>query len=127
MCGSGEASQESEEMPGLCNVFAQIPTELPQELCRCLLSTPGFRIERIVSRGHSSPEGFWYDQETDEWVMLLSGAARLALEGREPVDLRPGAFVNISAHQRHRVEWTDPGCPTIWLAIPYAARPVASE
>ncbi len=127
VCGSGEASQEHGEMPDLCNAFAQIPAELPQELCQCLLSAPGFRIERIVSRGHSSPEGFWYDQETDEWVMLLSGAARLALEGREPVDLRPGAFVNIPAHQRHRVEWTDPERPTIWLAIHYAARPVASD
>jgi cupin 2 domain-containing protein len=114
------------ERAGLTNVFAQIPAELPEELSQCLLSTPDFRIERIVSWGHSSPEGFWYDQETNEWVVLLAGAARLTLEGSEPVDLVPGAFVNIPAHQKHRVEWTDPARPTIWLAIHYVARPATS-
>jgi len=116
-----------EERAGLTNVFAGIPAERTEELCQCLLIAPGLRIERIVSWGHSSPEGFWYDQETDEWVMLCSGAARLTLEGSEPVDLWPGAVVNIPAHQRHRVEWTDPARPTIWLAIHYAARPAASD
>src|SRR4051812_33223287 len=86
---------------GLSNVFAQIPAELAEEHFQCLLSAPGLRIERIVSQGHSSPEGFWYDQDTDEWVMLLAGAARLTLEGSEPFNLWPGGFVNIPAHQRH--------------------------
>ena len=104
-------------MLGLTNLFAEIPADLPEELFQTLLDTPGLRIERIVSLGHASPERSWYDQETDEWVLLLQGAARLRFEGQEPLDLRPGAFVTIPAHKRHRVEWTDPDRPTIWLAI----------
>jgi cupin 2 domain-containing protein len=104
-------------MAGLTNLFADIPADLPEELIQTLLSTPGLRIERIISLGHSSPEGFWYDPEAPEWVLLLKGAARLRFEGDEPIDLRPGAFVNIPAHRRHRVEWTAPSEPTIWLAI----------
>jgi cupin 2 domain-containing protein len=99
----------------LTNLFADIP----EELIQALLCTPGLRIERIVSLGHASPEGFWYDQEASEWVLLLKGAARLRFEGEEPIELRPGAFVNIPPHRRHRVEWTDPHEPTIWLAIHY--------
>jgi len=106
-------------MAGLSNLFAEIPADLPEELIQTLLGTPGLRIERIASRGHASPEGSWYDQEAHEWVLLLKGAARLRFEGDEPIDLRPGAFVNIPAHRRHRVEWTDPSEPTIWLAIHY--------
>jgi cupin 2 domain-containing protein len=106
-------------MAGLTNLFAEIPADLPEELIQTLLSTSNVRIERIVSLGHASPEGFWYDQETHEWVLLVKGAARLMFEGKEPIDLRPGSFVNIPAHQRHRVEWTDPTQPTIWLAIHY--------
>ena len=104
-------------MDGLANLFADIPDDLPEELILTLLSTPGVRIERIISLGHNSPEGFWYDQEAHEWVLLLIGAARLRFEGEEPIDMRPGAFVNIPAHKRHRVEWADPSEPTIWLAI----------
>jgi cupin 2 domain-containing protein len=104
-------------MDGLKNLFADIPASLPDELVQQLLGTPGVRIERIVSLGHASPEGFWYDQQAHEWVLLLTGAARLTLEGEEPLDLLPGAFVNIPARRRHRVEWTDPTRPTIWLAV----------
>lgn len=108
-------------MAGLRNLFADIPTDLPEELIQPLLSTSKVRIERIVSLGHASPKGIWYDQETPEWVLLVKGAARLMFEGEEPIDLRPGSFVNIPAHKRHRVEWTDPTQPTIWLAIHYEA------
>ena len=106
-------------MVDLENLFADIPDELPEELIRSLLSRPGLRIERIVSLGHASPEGFWYDQKDGEWVLLLKGAARLRFEGEEPIELRPGSFVNIPARRRHRVEWTDPGEPTVWLAVHY--------
>ncbi len=106
-------------MADLTNLFADIPADLPDELVQALLDMPALRIERIVSRGHASPEGFWYDQETHEWVLLLTGAARLRFEGEEPIDLRPGSFVNIPAHKRHRVEWTDPSQPTIWLGVHY--------
>lgn len=103
------------------NVFADLPTALPEELFQTLLNTPSLRIERIISLGHASPDGFWYDQPTHEWVLLLSGAARLCFEGQPAMELAPGAYVNIPAHTRHRVEWTDPHQPTIWLAIHYSS------
>ena len=92
---------------------------MPDELVQTLLATTSLRIERIVSQGHASPEGFWYDQDAPEWVLILSGAARLRFEGEEPVDMTPGAFLNIPAHRRHRVEWTDPARATVWLAVHY--------
>ena len=109
-------------MAALTNMFDDIPAGLPEELVQTLLGTPGLRIERIVSLGHASPEGFWYDQEASEWVLLLKGAARLRFEGEEPIELGPGSFVNIPARKRHRVEWTDPGEVTIWLAVHYGDR-----
>ena len=100
------------------NLFAGISAELPHELCETLLTATTVRIERIVSLGHASPEGFWYDQDTHEWVLLIQGAARLRLEGEDrPVEMKPGDFVNIPAHKRHRVEWTEPTAATIWLTI----------
>ncbi len=110
-------------MDRFTNLFAEIPADLPEEHLQTLLNTPDVRVERIVSLGHASPEGFWYDQETHEWVLLLTGAARLRFEGEEPIELRSGACVNIPAHQRHRVEWTDPNQPTVWLAIHYREEP----
>ncbi len=109
-------------MAGLTNLFADIPADLPEELIQPLLSAPGVRIVRIVSLGHTSPEGFWYDQAEHEWVLLLMGAARLRFEDEEPIELMPGSFVNIPAHRRHRVEWTDPDKPTAWLAVHYGER-----
>ena len=106
-------------MAALTNIFDDIPAGLPAELVQTLLSTPGFRIQRIVSLGHASPEGFWYDQAEHERVLLLKGAARLRFEGEEPIELGPGSFVNIPAHRRHRVEWTDPDRATVWLALHY--------
>jgi cupin 2 domain-containing protein len=111
--------EEVATMAGFTNLFADIPADLPEELFQTLLSTSNVRIERIISLGHASPQGFWYDQETHEWVLLVKGAARLMFEGEEPIDLRPGSFVNVPAHRRHRVEWTDSTQPTIWLAIHY--------
>lgn len=100
------------------NIFHDLPpVNAGDEAFQTLLQTPGVRIERIVSHGHRSPEGFWYDQNVDEWVLLLSGAAKLRFEGEEPIELKPGSYVQIPAHRRHRVEWTDLTQPTIWLAI----------
>jgi cupin 2 domain-containing protein len=106
-------------MPLPKNLFDDLPDALPEELFQTLLGAPGVRVERIVSRGHASPEGFWYDQDEHEWVLLLRGAARLRFEGEPAMDLVPGSFVNIPAHKRHRVEWTDPARTTVWLAIHY--------
>ena len=107
------------------NLFADVPTELPDELFQTLLTTPSVRIERIISLGHASPEGFWYDQDTHECVLLLSGAARLQFDGEMSFEMKAGSFVNIPAHKRHRVEWTTPTQPTIWLAIHYS-EPIAA-
>jgi cupin 2 domain-containing protein len=106
------------------NLFADIPTGLPAELVQTLVDGADVRIERIVSHGHSSPDGSWYDQETDEWVLVLQGAARLQFECQQPIELRPGDTVDIPAHVRHRVDWTTPAEPTVWLAVHY--RPAAA-
>ena len=100
------------------NLFGDVPTQLPDEVFTTLLDADNVRIERIVSRGHASPDGFWYDQDRHEWVMLLSGAARLLFEDGV-VEMKPGAFMNIPAHLKHRVEWTTPDEPTIWLSVHY--------
>ena len=100
------------------NIFANLPTNLPDELTTVLQEGNGVRIERIVSTGHRSPDGFWYDQPENEWVLVLQGAARLAFEDRV-VELVTGDFINIPAHQKHRVEWTSPTEPTVWLAVFY--------
>jgi cupin 2 domain-containing protein len=93
---------------------------LPQELVRTLINDANVRIERIVSHGHASPEGFWYDQNQHEWVVVLKGAARLRFEGEDqPVEMKPGDFATIPAHKKHRVEWTMPDEPTVWLAVHY--------
>lgn len=104
----------------MTNLFADIPNNLPEELFETLVSAQGVRIERIVSHGQASPEGFWYDQDTDEWVLLLRGAARLQFENSDmPLEMEPGGYVLIPAHTRHRVAWTDPSQPTVWLAVHY--------
>lgn len=97
-----------------------IPGELPEELFTDILATDAFRVERIVSQGRASPEGFWYDQDQNEWVLVLEGAARIGFaDEADAVDLGPGDCLTISAHRRHRVEWTAPDRSTVWLAIHY--------
>jgi cupin 2 domain-containing protein len=100
------------------NIFEQVPERSPEEQITELLAAPGLRIERIVSTGQASPAGFWYDQDQAEWVLLLTGSAGLLLEREaEPRVLGPGDHLLIPAHIRHRVAWTDPEQPTIWLAV----------
>jgi cupin 2 domain-containing protein len=104
------------------NLLQQIPATLPVELVETLCRSDHVRIERIVSRGQASSEGFWYDQDWHEFVLLVSGHARLTFaDGAPPVELRPGDWLDIRAHVRHRVEWTDPARDTVWLAVHYAA------
>ena len=100
------------------NLIADLPTDLLEELVEVLTENKHVRIERIVSTGHASPEGFWYDQEEDEWVVVFKGEAKLLFEGcGQAVHLKPGDHVNIPAHKKHRVEWTSPSEPTVWLAV----------
>ena len=102
------------------NLFAGIPGTLAAEQITALLTTPNVRIERIVSRGHTSPPDFWYDQPQSEWVIVLAGSAAIAFEGEaSPRTLRAGDHLHIPAHARHRVVWTDAGGPTVWLTVHY--------
>lgn len=102
------------------NLYRAIPAVWPDEITQTLLSAAGVRIERILSHGHCSPPDFWYDQAEHEWVLVLQGAARVQFDA-ETVFLQAGDYVNIPAHVRHRVAWTDPEGVTIWLAVFYAA------
>ena len=103
------------------NLLENIPTDLPEELIEVLassLSSNNVRIERIVSHGHTSPEGFWYDQDQDEFILLLKGKAELEFsDPDETIMLVEGDSLIIPAHQRHRVSWTKPEKETIWLVV----------
>ncbi|MDY6879888.1 MAG: hypothetical protein V2J25_11710 [Desulfatiglans sp.] len=107
-------------MSEIKNIFADIPRDLLDEYFDEILKAGTLRIERIVSRGHASPKGHWDDQDHHEWVILLRGHARLRFQkDNEIVELMPGNHVNIPAHVKHRVEWTDPESDTLWLAVHY--------
>ncbi|TVP48447.1 MAG: hypothetical protein EA350_03280 [Gemmatimonadales bacterium] len=104
------------------------PGPVGEEEVQVLVRDGRFRVERIVSRGHASPPGFWYDQPEHEWVMVLAGRARLdvvegdaagAGEGEtiRRVEMAAGAHLVLPARRRHRVAWTDPDQETIWLAV----------
>ncbi len=99
------------------NIFSDLPSSLDQEVFEDILKRENIRIERIISQGHSAPETGWFDQDENEWVIVLSGKASLLFEGKTEIELSPGDYVMIPAHQRHRVLKTDPAQPTIWLAI----------
>ena len=95
---------------------------LEAELTETLQRGKGLRIERIVSTGQATPEGEWYDQEDDEFVLLVAGAARLLIAGEAQArELRPGDWLLLPAHCRHRVTWTESDPPTVWLAIHFKA------
>ena len=110
------------------NLFADLPTALPEELAEVLAENQHIRIERIISTGHASPAGFWYDQEEYEWVAVLKGEAKLLFEGYdEPMTMRVGDHFLIPPHRKHRVEWTTPDEPTVWLAVFYRDRTTRSK
>lgn len=103
------------------NLFGQIPASLPEEICQDLVKTDSVRIERIISKGHTTPCGDWYDQAENEWVLVVQGAAELLFEeNRRVVHLNEGDYINIPANQRHQVTWTSPEKETIWLAVFYS-------
>jgi cupin 2 domain-containing protein len=108
------------------NLLGKIPQALPEELMQTLLVADGVRLERIVSHGHASPEGFWYDQPDDEWILILHGAARLQFADGD-ITLQPGDYLNIPAHRKHRVAWTSPDEPTVWLAVWYTAHQASRD
>lgn len=107
----------------VANLFRSIPPDLPEELVEVLAEGKGhLRIVRLVSQGHASPDGFWYDQEENEWVVLLKGSAVMSFENPvsgevDAIPLAPGDWIEIPAHAKHRVESTSPEDNTVWLAV----------
>lgn len=101
------------------NLFEHLPEpDAADEEFLLLWARPGLRVERIVSHGHATPPGQWYDQAWDEWVLVVRGSAGLRIEGRDAtVELREGDWLLLPVGCRHRVEWTAPAGPTVWLAI----------
>ena len=104
------------------NLFKNLPESVQKEIFEVIIENKDIRLERIISCGHTTPPGEWYDQAEDEWVALLQGSAgiRFEDEGSTTV-MKPGDYIYIPAHKRHRVEWTDPVQKTIWLALHYKA------
>ncbi len=103
----------------MTNIFDKIPQELKFEVFESLVDTANIKIERIISKGQKSPKDGWYDQDKNEWVMVLRGEAVLLFEDKSSVRLKDGDYLNIEAHKKHRVDWTDPNRETIWLAVYY--------
>jgi cupin 2 domain-containing protein len=101
----------------MANIYSGLPAQFDKEVFDELLHAGSVRIERIVSRGHTSSD--WYDQTENEWVMVLEGAASILFEDGVEVTLNKGDYIDIPAHTRHKVNWTDPDKTTIWLAIFY--------
>ena len=102
------------------NLFESIPQNLENEVFEQLIESGNVRIERIISKGHTSPKSGWYDQEQHEWVVLLKGKAVIAFADKASVTLWEGDSISIKAQEKHRVEWTDPEIETIWLAVHFA-------
>ncbi|MEA1956120.1 MAG: cupin domain-containing protein [Campylobacterota bacterium] len=100
------------------NIFENIPNEIKSELLENIVSTDAIKIERIVSDGHTSPSFGWYDQDENEWVIVLEGEAILSFEDKD-IRLKAGDYINIPAHTKHKVSWTAPNQKTIWLAVFY--------
>ncbi len=104
------------------NILASATDKFPDELVEMLVQSPAVRIERIVSTGQASPEGYWYDQDESEWVLVIQGEAELRFEDLpQPVVMKAGDYVNIPAHCKHRVQRTTADQPTVWLAVFYSA------
>ena len=104
------------------NIFKNIPENLPEELIEKISgdTEKDIKIERIVSRGQASPPGFWYDQDKNEFVIVLEGKARLRFKEDDTVlELLKGDYIDIPAHTLHRVEWTSEEEDTVWLTVHY--------
>ena len=101
------------------NIFDSLPKYLKSEFFEDIIRSSAVRIERIVSKGHTSSDSGWYDQDENEWVMVIEGRASLGFEDGSKCDLSAGDYINIPAHVKHKVAWTDPNEITVWLAVFY--------
>jgi len=101
------------------NIFSDIPPNFPKEIIETLVDSPNVKIERIVSKGDKSPEDFWYEQEKNEFVIVLKGEGRILFENGEEISLTPGEYINIQAMKKHRVTFTKEDEETVWLVVFY--------
>ena len=104
----------------LKNIFSLIPEDLSQEIFETILKKENIKIERIISKGHTSPVSGWHQQKQNEWVLVLKGSAIISFEGTDDIKLNEGSHLDIPALTKHRVSWTQPETETIWLAIFYS-------
>ena len=102
------------------NIFQNIPTNLDEELFTNILDHKGLKFQRIVSDAHITPKDEWYDQEDNEWLILIQGAAIISFEDEEDITLKVGDYLNLPSHKRHRVSWTSEDEKTIWLVAHYS-------
>ena len=112
----GSSSEQVGE--SIKNIFDDLPQHLPKEVVQTLIRAADVRIERIISHGHASAADFWYEQSQHEWVIVLQGAGRWQFEDGM-VEMKVGDFINIPAFKKHRVDWTTPDEPTVWLGVRY--------
>jgi len=100
------------------NIFSALPIEsLNDEVTEILLENKQVKLERIITTGQTTPKGQWYDQDHDEWVILLKGEASILFEDGDEVHLQSGDYILIKAHQKHRVNWVAPHEVCVWLAV----------
>jgi cupin 2 domain-containing protein len=103
----------------MSNIFDLLPGTLEKEAFSDLVKHDHVRIERILSKGHTSPDAGWYDQDENEWVIVLKGSGRIVFEDGIEIQLNSGDYLNIPVHSKHKVKWTDPNNVTVWLAVFY--------
>ncbi len=103
----------------MTSLFDDVPSHLSSEIFEDLVNAKGVRVERILSYGHTSPEKGWYDQEENEWVLVLEGYGVLEFEDGRRIKLKAGDYLNIEPHEKHKVVETSSNTVTVWLAIFY--------
>ena len=99
------------------NLFDNLPQKQKDEIFEEILSTDNLRVERIISDGQKSPDNFWYDQDENEFVVLLQGSAVVEFEDNDAVHLKAGDYLYLPAKMKHRVKATDDKIKTVWLAV----------
>ncbi len=99
------------------NIFKDLPDASQDEVFEIIFNNEYLKIERITSKGQKSPNGFWYDQDWAEWVLLLQGNAEIEFKDEGITKMNPGDYIYIPPNKKHRVNYTNPDIETIWLAI----------